>query len=156
LGSIGGGWLSGHFMKLGWSLNRARKVTFLVCGLCVLPVVFATVTHDPWVAVGLITLAAAAHQAWSANAYSLASDMFPRRVVGSVTGFGGFAGSVGAIGMFVGVAHLREAAIQRGQPGNYFAIFLAASLAYLAALLVVHLLAPRLEPAQVEEPTGSA
>ncbi len=152
LGSIGGGWLSGHLMKLGWTVNRARKMTFLVCGLCVLPVVFATITHDPWVAVALITLAAAAHQAWSANAYSLASDMFPRRVVGSVTGFGGFAGSVGAIGMFIGVSQLRKAAIAQGQPGNYFAIFLAASLAYLAALVVLHLLAPRLEPAKVEAP----
>lgn len=78
--------------------------------------------------------------------------MFPRRVVGSVTGFGGFAGSVGAIGMFIGVSQLRKAAIAQGQPGNYFAIFLAASLAYLAALVVLHLLAPRLEPAKVEAP----
>jgi ACS family hexuronate transporter-like MFS transporter len=149
LGSIGGGWLSGHFMKLGWSVNRARKMTFLVCALCVLPVVFATITHNPWVAVALITLAAAAHQAWSANAFSLASDMFPRRVVGAVTGFGGFAGSIGAIGLFIVVGQLRSAAIARGEPGNYFLIFLAASLAYLAALLILHLLAPKLEPAKI-------
>ncbi len=151
LGSIGGGWLSGHFMKLGWSLNKARKMTFLACAVCVLPVVFATVTHDKWIAVALITLAASAHQAWSANAFSLASDMFPRRVVGSVTGFGGFAGSIGSVALFVIVGQLRKAAIARGEPGNYFLIFLAASLAYLVALLIVHLLAPKLEPAQVEE-----
>ncbi|MGA2866904.1 MAG: MFS transporter [Verrucomicrobiota bacterium] len=150
LGSIAGGWLSGHFMKLGWGVNRARKITFLLSAIAVLPVVFATVTHNQWVAVGLITLAASAHQAWSANAYSLASDMFPRRVVGSVTGFGGFAGSVGAIALFVIVSQLRKAAIARGEPGNYFLIFLAASLAYITALLIIHLLAPKLEPARVE------
>ena len=88
--------------------------------------------------------------AWSANAFSLAGDMFPRRVLGSVTGFGGFAGSVGAIALFTIVGKLRAAAVARGEPGDYFLIFLAASLAYLTALLIVHLLAPRLEPAQVE------
>jgi len=151
VGSIAGGWLSGHFMKLGWSVNKARKITFLICACCVLPVVCATITHDKWVAVALITLAASAHQAWSANAFSLAGDMFPRRVVGSVTGFGGFAGSVGAIALFIIVSRLRERAIARGEPGNYFLIFLAASFAYITALLIVHLLAPKLEPAQVEE-----
>jgi len=143
-------------MKLGWGVNKARKMTFLVCALCVVPVVFATVTHDKWVAVALITLAASAHQAWSANAFSLASDMFPRRVVGSVTGFGGFAGSIGAIALFVIVGQLRKAAIARGEPGNYFLIFLAASLAYLVALLVIHLLAPKLEPADVEDKATQA
>jgi MFS transporter, ACS family, aldohexuronate transporter len=150
IGSIAGGWLSGHFMRLGWSVNRARKTTFFICAACVLPVVFATVTHNQWVAVALITLAASAHQAWSANAFSLAGDMFPRRIIGSVTGFGGFAGSVGAIALFIVVGQLREAAIARGEPGNYFLIFLAASLAYMTALVIVHLLAPKLEPAKIE------
>ncbi|HEV2211610.1 MAG TPA: MFS transporter [Verrucomicrobiae bacterium] len=149
VGSIAGGWLSGFFMGRGWSLNRARKTTFLICALAVLPVVFATVTHQVWVAVGLITLAASAHQAWSANIFSLAGDMFPRRVVGSVTGFGGFAGSVGAIFLFLIVGKLRDAAVARGEPGNYFAIFLAASLAYITALLIIQLLAPKLEPAKI-------
>ena len=156
IGSVAGGWLSGHFMKLGWSINRARKTTFLICALCVMPVVFATVTHNQWVAVALITLAASAHQAWSANAFSLASDMFPRRIVGSVTGFGGLAGAVGAITLFIIVSQLREAAIARGEKGNYFPIFLAASLAYLTALLIIHLLAPKLEPANVEAPPAQA
>jgi ACS family hexuronate transporter-like MFS transporter len=106
-----------------------------------------------WVAVMLIALAAAAHQAWSANAFSLASDMFPRRVIGSVTGFGGFAGSVGAIALFIIVGKLRDAAVERGNPGDYFLIFLAASLSYIVALLIVHLLAPKLEPAKIDEPT---
>ena len=150
VGSIAGGWLSGHFMKIGWTVNKARKMTFFICAVCVLPVVFATITHNQWVAVGLITLAASAHQAWSANLFSLAGDMFPRRIVGSVTGFGGFAGSVGAIALFIIVGQLRGAAIARGEPGNYFVIFLAASLAYITALLIIQLLAPRLEPAKIE------
>lgn len=304
VGSIAGGWLSGHFMKAGWSVNKARKTTLLLCAVLVLPVVFATViptrfnadaqfferlqtaqfstertssvdgkikkelvqqavpaefqkqllplrgrSFDSafrfmqavnreagapsiapyeqtlrrslaagfefstnsfeqikggvpsdirealqplrgkgfasaddfvlaatqavgstltkpmeavlvdsarannlyWIAVLLIALAASAHQAWSANAFSLAGDMFPRRLVGSVTGFGGFAGSVGAIALFIIVGQLRKAAIARGEPGDYFLIFLAASLAYLTAMVIVHLLAPRLEPAQIEE-----
>jgi ACS family hexuronate transporter-like MFS transporter len=151
VGSIAGGWLSGHFMKIGWTVNKARKITFLICAICVLPVVFATVTHNQWIAVGLITLAASAHQAWSANIFSLAGDMFPRRIIGSVTGFGGFAGSVGAIALFIIVGKLRDAAIARGEPGNYFLIFLAASLAYITALLIIQLLAPKLEPARIEE-----
>jgi MFS transporter, ACS family, hexuronate transporter len=150
VGSIGGGWLSGYFMKLGWSVNKARKITFLICACCVLPVVFAATTSNQWLAVALITLAASAHQAWSANAFSLAADMFPRRVVGSVTGFGGFAGSVGAIALFIIVGQIRESAIAHGRNGDYFLIFLAASLAYITALGIVHLLAPRLEPARLE------
>ena len=156
VGSIAGGWLSGHFMKLGWSVNKARKITFLICAACVLPVVFATETDNKWVAVALITLAASAHQAWSANVFSLAGDMFPRRIVGSVTGFGGFAGSVGAIALFYIVGQIRKASIAAGRPGDYFLIFLAASLAYIIALLIVHLLAPRLEPAPIDEKTVKA
>ncbi len=155
VGSIAGGWLSGHFMKIGWTVNKARKTTFLICAVCVLPVVFATVTTNQWVAVGLITLAASAHQAWSANIFSLAGDMFPRRIIGSVTGFGGFAGSVGAIALFIIVGRLRDAAIARGEPGNYFVTFLAASLAYITALLIMHLLAPKLEPAKIEANASS-
>ena len=150
VGSIAGGWLSGHFMKMGWSVNKARKITFLICACCVLPVFYAAITSNEWMAVALITLAASAHQAWSANAFSLAGDMFPRRIVGSVTGFGGFAGSVGAIALFIIVGQIRESAIAHGRTGDYFLIFLAASLAYITSLLIVHLLAPKLEPVQMD------
>jgi ACS family hexuronate transporter-like MFS transporter len=152
VGSIGGGWLSGYFMKLGWTLNKARKVTLLIFAALVLPVVFAGVTHTAVIAVTLIAIAAAAHQAFSANLFSLTSDMFPRRIVGSVTGFGGFAGSIGGVALFLIVGEIRKAALARGDTGNYFLIFLAASLAYVAAVGLIHLLVPKLEPAQIEQP----
>ena len=155
VGSIGGGWLSGYLMKCGWSVNRARKTTMLIFAALVAPVVFATVTHNAWFAVGLIAVAAAAHQAWSANVFSLAGDMFPRRVVGSLTGLGGFAGSIGGTLLFIVVGQIRKAAIARGEQGNYFLIFLAASVTYLLALLIAHLLAPKLEPARIDEPKAA-
>jgi ACS family hexuronate transporter-like MFS transporter len=147
IGSIGGGWLAGRFMKEGWTVNRARKITMLLCALCVVPVFYAALTTSVWVAVGLITLAASAHQAWSANAFSLAGDMFPRRVVGSVTGLGGFLGAAGGIFFSYYVGQILGA-----KGGAYFWIFLAPSVAYLLSLLIVHLLVPRLEPARIDVP----
>jgi ACS family hexuronate transporter-like MFS transporter len=145
-GSIGGGWLSGFFMKRGWTANKSRKVTMLICAACVFPVAFATISDSIWISASLIALAAAAHQAWSANIFSLASDMFPRRVVASVTGLGGMAGSIGGILLFLVVGCLKDRHI------SYVPIFIAASLGYLLALGVIQLLAPKLEPANVDEP----
>jgi MFS transporter, ACS family, hexuronate transporter len=151
VGSVGGGWLSGHFMKMGWSVNRARKTTLFICAGCVLPVFFASITTHVWVAVALISIAASAHQAWSANVFSLAGDMFPRRIVGSVTGLAGFAGSVGGLILFFLVGRVRKVAEESHDLGNYHLIFLAASLSYLAGAVIVHLLAPKMEPAQIEQ-----
>ena len=145
VGSIAGGWLSGHFMKKGWSVNRARKTTLLVCACSVVPVAFATVSNNIWVGASLIAIAAAAHQAWSANMFSLASDMFPRRVVGSVTGLGGMAGSVGGILLCIVVGVLKD------HNYSYAPIFIAASVGYLLALAIVHIFAPNLEQAQLDE-----
>jgi ACS family hexuronate transporter-like MFS transporter len=142
-GSIGGGWISSHLLKRGWTANRARKTAMLLCALCVIPIVFAASGVGKWTAVLLISLAASAHQGWSANLFTLSSDMFPRRVVGSVVGIGGMAGAVG--GMFI--ALLVGAVLQA--TGSYMPIFVLAGSAYLAALLVIHLLVPRLEPASV-------
>ena len=144
VGSVGGGWLSGRFMKLGWTANRARKMAMLACALAVVPVMFAAQVSNLWVAVGLISIAAAAHQGWSANLYTLTSDMFPRKAVGSVVGIGGTGGAVG--GMFI--AMVVGAILQA--TGSYAPVFIIAGLAYLAALLIIHLLVPRLEPAKVE------
>ena len=149
-GSIGGGWLSGYFIKMGWSVNRARKTTLFICAGCVLPVFFAAITKSYWLAVGLIALAASAHQAWSANVYSLAGDMFPRRTVGSITGMAGFGGSIGGLILFTLISQIRKMAEATHDLGNYRFIFLAASLSYLTGAIIVHLLAPKLEQVELE------
>jgi ACS family hexuronate transporter-like MFS transporter len=148
VGSIGGGWLSSNLIKRGWSVNAGRKIAMLICALAVVPIVFASITDNLWVSVLLIGLAAAAHQGWSANIFTLASDMFPRRAVGSVVGIGGMAGSIGGmlIASTVGL-------ILHYTNNSYFSIFIIAGSAYLIALLIIHLLAPNLEPANVEEAT---
>jgi len=148
IGSIGGGWLAGRFIRLGWSVNKARKGAMLVCALCVVPIVFAARADDLWLAVALIGLATAGHQGWSANVFTLTSDMFPRHAVGSVVGMGGFAGAVGGMMIATFIGFLLQST------GSYVPVFLMAGSAYLAALLVVHLLAPRLEPARLDAPAA--
>ncbi|HEV7715563.1 MAG TPA: MFS transporter, partial [Steroidobacteraceae bacterium] len=143
IGSIGGGWMAGRFMKRGWSVNKARKGAMLVCAVAVTPIVFAASVTHLWVAVALIGLATAGHQGWSANVFTLTSDMFPRHAVGSVVGLGGLAGAVG--GMLI--ASLTAFLLQT--TGSYLPVFIMAGSAYLLALLVVHTLAPRLEPAHL-------
>lgn len=145
VGSIGGGWLSSSLLKRGWSPNRARKTAMLVCALAVVPIVFAAQASNLWVAVALVSLAAAAHQGWSANIFTLVSDMFPKQAVGSVTGIGGMGGAIG--GMLI--ALVVGAILQR--TGSYVPIFIIAGSMYLLALLVIHLLVPKLEAAKITE-----
>ncbi|MEI6412509.1 MAG: MFS transporter, partial [Bacteroidota bacterium] len=97
LGSIGGGYLSGYFIRLGWPVFRARKTAMFIFALCVVPIMLAKYATNVWVAVGLISLAAAAHQAWCVNMLTTAYDMFPKKAVSSVVGIGGMAGAVGGI-----------------------------------------------------------
>ncbi len=144
IGSVGGGWISSSLINRGINVNRARKTAMLICALSVVPIIFAAKASNLWVAVLLVGLAAAAHQGWSANLFTLTSDMFPRKAVGSVVGFGGMAGSIG--GMFI--AKLVGYILQ--STGSYVPIFIIAASAYLIALLVIQLLAPNLEPANVE------
>ena len=144
VGSIAGGWLAGRLMRLGWDVNRARKGAMLTCALCVAPIVLVTQVDNLWVAVALIGLAMAGHQGWSANVFTLPSDMFPRHAVASVVGIGGFAGAVG--GMLMSV----YTGAQLEHTGSYARIFLIAGSAYLLALAVVHLLVPKLQPAAFE------
>jgi len=143
VGSVGGGWLSSTLIRRGWSVNAARKTAMLACALAVVPIVFAANVQSMWGAVALISLATAAHQGWSANLFTFASDMFPRQAVGSVVGLGGFAGAVG--GMLI--AKVTGYVLQ--VTGSYTTVLMIAGGAYLVALAVVHILTPRLEPARI-------
>ena len=144
LGSIGGGWISSRLVQQGQTINAARKIAMLICALLVVPIVFAAHATSVWTSVFLIGLAAAAHQGFSANLYTLVSDTVPRKAVGSVIGIGGMAGAAG--GMFIAeiVGHVLQATGK-----NYLVPFLMAGFAYLIALLVIHLILPNLEPMEV-------
>jgi ACS family hexuronate transporter-like MFS transporter len=144
VGSIGGGWLSSSLLKRGWSVNAGRKTAMLVCALAVVPMVFASNARDLWLAVALVSIAAAAHQGWSANLFTLTSDTFPRQAVGSVVGLGGFAGAVGGMLIAKVTGYLLETT------GSYLPVFFIAAFAYLSALAVIHVLAPRLEPVRID------
>ena len=143
VGSIGGGWLSSLLLKRGWSVNASRKTAMLVCALAVTPIMLAARTGNAWFAVCLVALAAGAHQGWSANIYTLASDMFPKGAVASVVGFGTLLGTIA--GMFI--AKMVGYILQR--TGSYVPIFILAGSAYLVALAFVQILAPRLERAEM-------
>jgi MFS transporter, ACS family, hexuronate transporter len=143
VGSIAGGWLSGFLLKRGLPLNVARKSALLICAVAVLPVLYAPYSHNLWVVVGLVGLAMAAHQGWSANLFTLPSDMFPRAAVGSVVGFGGMIGSAGGVLMQLFAGRIVHAT------HSYLPLFLIAGSAYLVGLGIVQLLTPRLTPAKL-------
>jgi ACS family hexuronate transporter-like MFS transporter len=143
VGSIGGGWLSSSFLKRGWSVNASRKTAMLVCALAVTPMMLAARTTNAWFAVCLVAVAAGAHQGWSANIYTLVSDMFPRGAVASVVGFGTLLGALAGMGISKTVGYILE------RTGSYVPVFVLAGSAYLVALLFVQLLAPRMEKAEL-------
>ena len=144
VGSIIGGWSSSRMIKAGRSVNYARKMTMLVCAFAVLPVVFSQGIDSLWLNVFIIGVATAAHQAFSANLYTLPSDLFPRSAVGSVIGIGG---TVGAIG---GMIMAKYAGFVLDSIGSYTPLFAVAGSAYFLALGAVHLLSPQLARAEVE------
>lgn len=143
VGSIGGGYISSRLIKQGWSINSSRKTAMLICALSVVPIVIASMTSSLWLAVILIGIAAAAHQGWSANIFTLSSDMFPKQAVGSVVGIGGMFGAIGGMVISPLVGYILQTT------GSYVPIFIIAASAYLAALFIIHLLAPKLEPATI-------
>ncbi len=147
VGSVGGGWLSSTLIKRGWTVNRARKTAMLTMALLIVPTALAPLAGSLWGAVAIVSVAAAAHQAWSANVYTLASDMFPRAAVGSVVGIGAFAGGIGGWAFQRVTGRILEA-----NGNNYTPIFIICGLAYVSGWTLIHVLAPRLEPATLEEP----
>jgi MFS transporter, ACS family, hexuronate transporter len=144
LGSIGGGWLSSYFIRKGKSVNFARKTTMFVLALLVMPVFFTSFTKELWFAILFLGMATAAHQGWSANVFTLVSDIFPSNSVGTLTGLTGFFGSVGGILLSLSVGYILEFT------GSYYYIFLMASLAYICAWIVLRLLIPKIEPLKID------
>jgi MFS transporter, ACS family, hexuronate transporter len=142
VGSIGGGWLSSALIKRGWTVNAGRKTAMLIAALLIVPTMFAPHANNLWLAVSIVSVAAAAHQWWSANLFTTASDMFPRAAVASVVGLGGFAGAMGGMAFQRLTGRILEAT-----QNNYSIIFVMCGLAYVSALLIIHLLVPKLEPA---------
>jgi len=153
VGSIGGGWVPLKLIKNGWPVFRARKTSMLFYAFLVLPIVFAQQLGqiNMWLAVFIIGIAAAAHQAWSANIFTTVSDMFPKKAVASVTGMGGMAGGLGGIlltalvqkRMFVYYESINQLETA------YFIMFLICGGAYLLAWVIMHLLAPRMKQVEI-------
>lgn len=144
VGSVAGGWISSFLLKRGKSTNQARKTAMLLCALAVLPIFMAPFLHQLWVVVALLGLATAGHQGWSANLLTLPSDMFPKSAIGSVTGIGGMLGACGGVllqpatGLIVGLTH------------SYVPLFVLACIAYPVALVVIHVLSPKLTSACIQ------
>jgi MFS transporter, ACS family, hexuronate transporter len=143
VGSVAGGWMSSWLIKRGSAVNAARKIAMLLCAVGVIPVVYAYRVESTWSAVMLIGLAAACHQGFSANLFTLTSDMFPTQAVGSVVGIGGMAGAIGGMLIAKIVGHVLQ------WTGSYMVPFLIAGSTYLLALAIIQILAPRLEPAKI-------
>jgi ACS family hexuronate transporter-like MFS transporter len=144
IGSIAGGWASSRMIKAGRTVNFARKATMLACAFLVTPIFFAQYYDSLWTAVLVIGVATAAHQAFSANLYTLPSDLFPRSAVGSVIGIGGTVGAIGGMIFTLYTGQVLE------RIGSYTPIFIVAGSTYFVALGIIHLLSPRLERARID------
>jgi MFS transporter, ACS family, hexuronate transporter len=142
-GSVGGGWISAHLLRRGKSANFARKMALLICALAVVPVAYAPFAHNLWAVVALVGLAAAAHQGWSANLFTVPSDTFPKAAVASVVGIGGMIGAIGGAILQTVTGYVVKLT------NSYVPMFVLACSGYLVALLVIQLLAPKLEPARM-------
>jgi MFS transporter, ACS family, hexuronate transporter len=149
VGSIGGGWLPMNLMKNNWPVFKARKTSMLIYAFCVIPIVFAQIlgSQNMWLAVAVIGIAAAAHQAWSANIFTTVSDMFPKNSTASVTGIGGMFGAVGGIALSLFVqknlfVHYRS--IGKIETA-YYIMFIICGSAYLLAWVIMHYLVPKMK-----------
>jgi ACS family hexuronate transporter-like MFS transporter len=146
VGSIGGGWMSSFLIHRGWSINAARKVTLLLCAILVVPAAFISTVSHMWTAVMIAGLALSAHQGFSSNLYTLVSDTYPRRAVGSVSGLGGTFGYIGTSFFMTATGWILSLT-----NNNYLPIFIICGSAYLVALAIIHACMPRLEPAAIDE-----
>jgi ACS family hexuronate transporter-like MFS transporter len=149
-GGVAGGWLAGRLLNRGWTVNKARKTTLLICALAVLPIFLAPHAPSALVAVLIVGLAGSAHQGWSANLFSVVSDTMPKQAISSTVGLGGFV-------CFMTGAFVAEAiGVVLSRTGSYSAIFACASLLYVIALAIVHLLVPRIGVSSVNSKEASA
>jgi ACS family hexuronate transporter-like MFS transporter len=144
IGSVAGGWTSSRLLKRGATVNRARKLAMFFCALAVVPVIFAINAPNMWIAVGLIGLACAGHQGFSANLFSLPSDLFPSGAAITVVGLGGLGGAVG------GMLMAQYAGWILDRLGSYMPIFAIAAVAYLIALAVIQFLTPHYTPVALD------
>ena len=142
-GSVGGGWISSILLRRGKSANFSRKMALLTCALAVVPVAYAPFAGNLWVVVGLVGLAAAAHQGWSANLFTIPSDTFPKTAVASVVGIGGMMGAIGGALLQTATGYIV------GLTNSYVPLFVIACSVYLLALLIIQMLTPKLAPAKV-------
>jgi ACS family hexuronate transporter-like MFS transporter len=144
LGSVAGGGLSAWFLRQGWSVNKARKTASLLCAVATLPVIFATRVESVWLATSFFALAAAAHQGWSATMYTVISDIFPKRAIASVVGFGGMLASFMSMAFFWLVSNILQG------EGTYRSIMLICGSAYVVAWLIFQLAVPQLQPVKID------
>ncbi len=131
IGGIAGGWISSYFIKMGKSIDFARKATILMCAIVILPVMLVSQTQNLWIAVVLISLAAAGHQGWASNIFTIVSDIYPKKAVASMTGLSGFAGAVGGALSATFVGLILETT------GSYFIIFMVAATVYTINWLIL-------------------
>jgi len=153
VGSVGGGWLPLYLIKKGWPVFKARKTSMLLYAFCVLPIFFALVLGkiDMWLAVLVIGIAAAAHQAWSANIFTTVSDMFPKKTTASVTGIGGMFGGLG--GIFLSLFVQKKMFVYYRSIDQietaYYIMFAVCALAYLLGWIIMHILIPKMKRVEV-------
>jgi ACS family hexuronate transporter-like MFS transporter len=149
-GSIGGGWLSSYFIKRGWPVLKARKRTLLLVAIAVTPIFFARYAENIWTAVVIIAIATAAHQAWSANIFTIVSDIVPRKAVSSVVGIGGMAGSLASTLFPLLVGSLLAYYKTAGNIGaGYNILFIICGCAYFIAWVIIQLLTRRMKPIEL-------
>lgn len=142
IGSIFGGYLSGYFINKGWSVNKSRKITLLICAILIIPVCYVAFAQNKWVAIFLIGIGAAGHQAWSANIFTLVSDVFPKKATASIVGLGGMIGAVAGI-----VSNkILGTLLDNADNTAYFWAFLCAGSCYLIILGLIQLLMPNMTP----------